>query len=121
MLACVVILNIRYSVLSFLSLSRWFPGRSSAVAAGNGEESVPMLMLNHSETAQEAPAASRVHRRTSSSADRTAARLLEMGASSISSGEFSFSIRYLPKRNTFKLATTASPYSKIPQRKNIAA
>lgn len=50
-----------------------------ACKPGNGEECVPMLMLNHSET--EAPAASRLHRRTSSNA----ARLLEMGASSISS------------------------------------
>ncbi|KAH9381367.1 hypothetical protein HPB48_020747 [Haemaphysalis longicornis] len=51
--------------------------------AGNGEECVPMLMLNHSETAQETPVTGRAPRRTSSSADRTA-KLLEMGAPSIS-------------------------------------
>ncbi|XP_077540348.1 LOW QUALITY PROTEIN: potassium voltage-gated channel protein Shaw-like [Haemaphysalis longicornis] len=50
---------------------------------GNGEECVPMLMLNHSETAQETPVTGRAPRRTSSSADRTA-KLLEMGAPSIS-------------------------------------
>lgn len=50
---------------------------------GNGEECVPMLMLNHSETAQETPVTGRAPRRTSSSADRTA-KLLEMGAQSIS-------------------------------------
>ncbi|XP_050026119.2 potassium voltage-gated channel protein Shaw-like isoform X1 [Dermacentor andersoni] len=49
---------------------------------GNGEECVPMLMLNHSETAQETTGRT-PPRRTSSSADRNA-KLLEMGASSIS-------------------------------------
>lgn len=49
---------------------------------GNGEECVPMLMLNHSETAQETTGRT-PPRRTSSSADRNA-KPLEMGASSIS-------------------------------------
>lgn len=49
---------------------------------GNGEECVPMLMLNHSETAQETSGRT-PPRRTSGSTDRNA-KPLEMGASSIS-------------------------------------
>ncbi|XP_077487016.1 potassium voltage-gated channel protein Shaw-like [Amblyomma americanum] len=49
---------------------------------GNGEECVPMLMLNHSETAQETSGRT-PPRRTSGSTERNA-KLLEMGASSIS-------------------------------------